>query len=217
MTASRTRPDDRDTGRAPHRRSRRGAVAAVVLAAVPYGSVAARATPSPLPAPKRTYALNISIEDGHSSVRQGDRLTYVTTVTNSGAVASPPLELSQTVVPGLTLVSSTPKATLTGGRIVWGRTLAAGRSARFTAVVTVGRLPDELRRLAAVICASTKSGKRPIVCASDLDLLPARASAPKGGRAPAPGLDRVLRLAGVAVLVLIGLIAVLRVRRRFRR
>ncbi|MFC4589265.1 DUF11 domain-containing protein [Sphaerisporangium corydalis] len=170
--------------RAPARRL--GAAAVVSLVVMPSGTVAAwAAVPSPA-ATERAYALRIGIDDGHSSVRQGDRLTYTTKVSNTGSAGSPPLVLTQTLTPGLKLLSSTPKGKVFPDRIAWNRTLAAGKTDQFSVTVEVGRLPAKLERLAAVACASARSDKRPIVCASHLDRLPG--SSPETLQGPIPGL-----------------------------
>jgi len=139
----------------------------VAFAVAPYGIATAHATAKP----KQTYALRIGIDNGRTRVRTGDRLTYVTKLSNTGAAETPDLLLSQTLVPGVKLISSTPKGTLSGDRITWNRVLPTGKTDQFSVTVEVGRLTGPAQRLAAVVCASTKAGIRPIVCASHLDLL----------------------------------------------
>lgn len=150
------------------------AVVAVSLL-LPWGAVAAPgsvpdAAAHP-PRPKQSFALRIGIDNGHTAVRQGDRLTYVTKISNTGQKETPDLLLSQTLVPGLELISSTPKGKVSGGRITWKSALPTGKTDQFSVTVEVGRLSGQLQRLAAVACAATLTGKRPIVCAAHSDRL----------------------------------------------
>ena len=166
----------------------------VAFAAVSYG------------APKlgNTYALRVGIDDGRTAVRAGDRITYVTKISNTGPVATPALLLSQTLPPGLTLVSSSPPGVLSHGRVLWNETLPAGRTDRFEVTADVGILSG-VTRLAAVACASTKADRRPILCASHIDRL--RTDEAQGGTGgPIP--DRILWYGAGAVgglLILLGL------------
>jgi uncharacterized repeat protein (TIGR01451 family) len=187
------------------------AALAVVFAAAPYGTAPAHAGTKP----KQTYALRIGIDNGRTSVRPGDRLTYVTKVSNTGAAKTPDLLLSQTLVPGLKLISSAPKGVLSADRITWNRALPTGGTGQFSVTVEVGRLARGQQRLAAVACASTKTDKRPIVCASHLDLL--RTTATKGSQSGIGGLlsGRVLwcMIAGTGALLGAG-VMLLRRRRK---
>ncbi|GAA0386005.1 hypothetical protein Acor_26560 [Acrocarpospora corrugata] len=155
------------------------AVAAVALAALPLGTAAAQPSGPPSPKPEPSFALNIAIDNGQTVVRQGDRLTYTTEITNSGAVGSPALWISQNMVPGLRLLSSTPEAEVSSERLEWSRSLAAGEKARFSSTVEVGELSAHLRRLAVVACAAVRDAGRPIVCSAHSDqLAPAAAGLP---------------------------------------
>ncbi|WP_185792689.1 DUF11 domain-containing protein [Actinoallomurus bryophytorum] len=145
-------------------------------------TAAGSATAGAVAKPKQTYALRIGIDDGRKSVRAGDRLTYVTKVSNTGAVRTPDLLLTQTLVPGLELISSTPKGARSGDRITWTRALPTGETDQFSVTVEVGRLTGRPQRLAAVACASAKADRRPIVCASHLDLLRTTATESSGSR-----------------------------------
>ncbi|MDN3358961.1 hypothetical protein [Actinomadura sp. DC4] len=196
------------TGR--HRRFHR-AVLAVAFAAAPYGPATAAGAK-----PKGPPALRIGIDNGHTSVRTGDRLTYVTKVTNTGTTKTPDLLLTQTLVPGLKLITSAPKGELSGDRITWNRALATGRTDRFSVTVEVGRLAQRTQRLAAVVCASAKTDKRPIVCASHLDVL--RDAATDGSESSGPVSGWVLwsTIAGAVVSLVAGAVLLLRRRRKTR-
>ncbi len=195
------------TGR--HRRFYR-AVLAVAFVVVPYG----HATADTATKPKRPPALRIGIDNGHTSVRTGDRLTYVTKVTNTGTTKTPELLLTQTLVPGLKLISSAPKGALTGDRITWNRALPTGRTDRFSVTVEVGRLAARTQRLAAVACASAKTGERPIVCASHLDLLRKTAAEGSKNSGLIPGWVRWSTIAGAGAILAAGAVLFLRRRRK---
>ena len=76
--------------------------------------------------------------------------------------------------------------------------------------------PDHLLRLATVACASAMRDGRPIVCATHSDRLPAGAAAEaEAARAAAPPVNRLWYVgAGLLVLVLTGVLAARRARRR---
>jgi uncharacterized repeat protein (TIGR01451 family) len=162
--------------------------AIAVLAMTPLGPVTAHAAGPGPSKPKQSYALRIGIDNGRTNVRTGDRLTYVTKVSNTGTAKTPDLLLTQTLLPGIKLLSSAPKGTLSQGRITWNQSLPTGKTNEFRVTVEVGRLQSRPKRLAAVACASTKTAKRPIVCASHLDLLDGTATTAPKGRLGGPAL-----------------------------
>ncbi|GII85760.1 hypothetical protein Ssi03_37500 [Sphaerisporangium siamense] len=184
--------------------------AALVASAGGFTAAAAHAT-VPHPA-EPAYALRIGIDNGQTSVRPGDRLTYTIQVSNTGAKDSPDLVLKQMVPPGLKVLSSTPEGTLAKDSIAWRRAVPAGRTDRLSVAVEVGSFPAQLRRLAAVVCASVKNEKRPIVCATDLDRLPS-AAPPPGGASMGAGLWWAL---GAVLAVLVAFLGP-RARRALRR
>jgi uncharacterized repeat protein (TIGR01451 family) len=152
---------------------------AIALAATPFwvGPAAAAGTSQPEPTskptsePKQSFALRIRIDDGRTHVRTGDRLTYTIKVGNTGAEQTPELLLTQSLLPGIKLISSRPKGVLSRGQVVWNKVLPPGKTAQLSVTVEVGRLPVRQQRLAAIACASNKANGRPIVCASHLDLV----------------------------------------------
>ncbi|WP_181871430.1 DUF11 domain-containing protein [Sphaerisporangium album] len=173
---------------------------AAALAALPLGSTAAAHAAAPHPAgPDKSYALRIGIENGHSSVRPGEHLTYTIEVSNTGVKDSPDLLLTQMLAPGVKVLSSTPQGTVSVGRIAWKRAVPAGKTERLSVAVEIGSFPAQLQRLAAVVCASVKKEKRPIVCATDLDRLPA--AAPQTPQPHATGGRWYALAAALAVLL----------------
>ncbi|WP_459801645.1 hypothetical protein [Herbidospora sp. RD11066] len=153
--------------------------------------------------------LSIVVNDGHDAVRPGDRLTYTTTVTNIGGGAAPPLDISQTLGPGLSLVASTPAGTSAGGRVGWTRPMKAGESAKFTVTVDVGRQAPGTERLAVVSCAAKAGTGRPLVCATDSAPLTPAPVAMKTQKTPAS-------VAWGAAAALVAVLGVLVWRRRVR-
>jgi uncharacterized repeat protein (TIGR01451 family) len=198
----------------PRSRHLRSAVALSFIA-LPLGMVMTPAAAASAPKPKQPFALRIGIDDGRTTVRPGDRLTYTTKISNTGRERTPGLVLTQTLVPGLKLVSSTPEGTVSAGQIIWKSTLPAGKTDQFSATVQVGRLPGQLQRLAAVACASNKIGKRPIVCAAHSDRLQAPAPTGLAHRVTALALSRALwwTAAGVGALLMTALTLFVRRRR----
>nr|WP_062339921.1 DUF11 domain-containing protein [Herbidospora sakaeratensis] len=105
-----------------------------------------------------TYSdeLSIAVEAGRETVRPGDRLTYTTTVRNLGTDATPALDVSYTLAPGLVLVSD---------GVRWTSRIPARADARFTVTVEVGREPGT-RPLTVVACVARTGDGTPLACAS---------------------------------------------------
>lgn len=174
----------------------------------------------------RVPGLRISIGDGRTTAQVGDRLSYTVLVQNSGARRSPPLKITQTLPPGLRLVSASRHGVARAGGVTWRAELPAGGKDTFSLQAQVTRLAARQSRLAAVACATLADSRTPIVCAAHLDRLPGapaavsarRAVTPPGRRAAAPATRTlpgyavgVLAVLAAAVLVIV---AGRRVRRR---
>ncbi|WP_062443665.1 DUF11 domain-containing protein [Herbidospora daliensis] len=144
-----------------------------------------------------TYSdeLSIAVEAGRATVRPGDRLTYTTTVRNLGADATPALDVSHTLAPGLVLVSD---------GLHWTSRIPAKADARFTVTVDVAREPGA-RPLTVTACVTRAGDGTPLVCAS-------------GSAAVQAGAPFWWGAAGVlVVLVVVALLVVLRMRYPFDR
>ncbi|WP_170322917.1 DUF11 domain-containing protein [Acrocarpospora macrocephala] len=150
--------------------SRAHVAAAVTLIAVQSGMGAAHASVAPEPE-ETPLPLNISIDNGHTSVRQGDRLTYTIKISNTGDAETPVLRVFQATVPGLEVLSTTPEATASAKRIEWSKSLSAREEAEFSVIAQVGPQAPQMQRLTVVACASNKSTDRPVVCAAHSDRL----------------------------------------------
>ncbi|MEU4829852.1 hypothetical protein [Streptosporangium sp. NPDC023615] len=168
-------------------------------------------------------SLSIDIDNGRTSVEEGDRLTYVVTVRNTGTSRVRGLDLTQSLPPGLTFVSADGHGTATKERVRWTADVPAGKAVTFRTVAEVGATPEDLLRLASIACASTEGSDRPIVCATHSDQLPAGAAAAEAAHVTAhPVTSRLWYVAGGAgllalVLVVLPVVRRGRGRRRLRR
>lgn len=173
-----------------------GVAAAVLLLPLPAGAATAAAGAA---APQ----LSIAIDNGRTSVRSGDTLTYVVTVRNLGTVDAVGLLVSQSMPIGLTFGSADPPATTRSGGVGWVSDLAAGGEVVFRSTATVSDTPTDLFRLASVACAATSADGPPVVCATHSDQLPAGATAEAARPTDATSstVDRRWYLAGGGALV----------------
>jgi uncharacterized repeat protein (TIGR01451 family) len=203
--------------------TRAAAVLAVGLIAMPAAMAASHPTathPKPPPtalAPRasRTPGLTISISDGRVAARAGDRLTYTVSVRNSGTVAVRRLQVTQTLSPGLELLSASDHGAAAGGDVSWTASLPVGGTRTFVAVTRLTRTPATLLRLAAIACVTLPGSSRPLVCAAHLDRLPALAAASTSRSGHSIGNVATYIAAGLAVLAL-GLLTAIVARRRGR-
>jgi uncharacterized repeat protein (TIGR01451 family) len=207
-----TTPAARATAGSPTAKPKTGSPAAKGQAAP--GTAAAR-----LP---RVPGLRISIGDGRTMARVGDRLTYTVLVQNSGAHRSPQLKITQILPPGLQFISASSHGVARAGDVVWSADLAAGGHDTFRLQAQVTRPAERQSRLAAVACATLAGSRTPIVCAAHLDRLPGtpavaprrRAAALATSSLPGYAAGVVIVVAACALAIVTGLR--LRVRRRRR-
>jgi uncharacterized repeat protein (TIGR01451 family) len=198
------------------------AALAVGLIAMPAAmAVSHPATSHPDPSPaasaaraSRTPALTISISDGHVAARAGDKLTYTVSVRNSGPVAVRRLKVTETLS-GSEFLSASDHGVAAGGDVSWTASLPVGGRRTFVDVTRVTRTPPTLLSLAAVACVTLPGSSRPIVCAAHLDRLPAVAAASTSRSGHSVGNVRMYTAAGLAVLAL-GLVTAILARRRGR-
>ncbi|MEV8638149.1 hypothetical protein AB0395_41500 [Streptosporangium sp. NPDC051023] len=134
--------------------------------------------------------LSIGIDNGRTTTKEGDRLTYTVTVHNIGTTDARKLRLVQTMPSGLRFVSADGHGTSKEGEVAWNVDLPAGKDATFHTTAQVLATPEDLLRLATIACASAAGGDRPIVCATHSDQLPAGAAAEAAGRAISSATDR---------------------------
>lgn len=173
------------------RRVRGGLVLAAALLGgplLPVGMSAlqapAFAADAPTPPDKEDTAapdLAIGIDDGHTDVRGGDRLTYTVRIRNIGTEDADDLLITQTLPAGARFGSADRDGVLRDGTVTWHTDLPAGRDTTFAVHAEVGQPASNQLRLASVACARVDGDSPPIVCAADSDRLPV------GRDAAAPG------------------------------
>jgi uncharacterized repeat protein (TIGR01451 family) len=168
--------------------------------------------------------LSIDVNDGRTAVKPGDLLRYVVEVHNIGTTTARHLLLTQTLPPGMRLISASRHGAARAGRVSWWVSLPVGHSGTFRVVGRAGRTPAHLLRLATVACAAADGSIKPVVCAAHSDRLPAGAlaAALKPGTAAAGNqTTRRYVTVVVAALVLAALTLIvprrLALRRRARR
>lgn len=151
---------------------------ALVTALLPHTSASSQPHPKARPS-ARTSAVpqvNIAITDGRISAAQGDQLTYTIKVQNLGTTSTRNLRILQTLPPGLALVSADHGGSASAGHVSWIVNLNPGEESTVATIGHVGRTPADLLRLASVVCATAKGDRKPLVCATHSDLLPAAAA-----------------------------------------
>ena len=151
-----------------------GLIAIPVAAATGHPAVP-RTAPA-LPSP-RTPGLTISVTDGRAAATAGDRLTYTVSIRDTSITAAPHLKITQTLSPGLQLISASGNGVATAGQIAWHASLPAGGTRTFQVTALVTRTPARELRLAAIACAALPGSSRPVICAAHLDQLPAATAA----------------------------------------
>jgi uncharacterized repeat protein (TIGR01451 family) len=173
--------------------------------------------PHTAPAAKasRTPGLTISVSDGHVTARAGEKLTYTVSVRNSGAIAVPRLKVTQTLASGVEFLSASDHGVAKGGNVSWTASLPVGGKQTFVDVTRVTRTPATLLRLAAVACVTLPGGRSPVVCGAHLDRLPALAAGPASRSGHSAGNVPTYTAAGLAVLA-VGLLTAVIARRRGR-
>jgi uncharacterized repeat protein (TIGR01451 family) len=143
-------------------------VIAAALATAPTLAVAAPPPPQ----------LSITVDNGHTSTRTGEKLDYTITVTNLGGKAVKDLQVTETVPAGSKFVSADAKGQHKAGKVTWKVTVDASKKAVLRTTLAVNAsTPPELLRLATVACAHLTAKAPPLVCAADSDQLPAGAAA----------------------------------------
>lgn len=201
----------------PGQRIRLGRSAIVVLALTlgvlwSVGSTGAAAAPAPAAGPQ----LSIAVDNGRTSVKKGDALSYTVTVRNLGDKKISHLQVTQTMPAGMSFTSADSRGTEKAGTIGWQIDVKAGATRTLHSKAMVTTTPDALLRLATVACATVSSKGPPIVCASHSDELPAGAAAASvaAGAGSSSSTLRTWWLALAAVVVLGAGATLLLVRRR---
>lgn len=163
--------------------------------------------------------LTISVSDGQTTANAGEQLTYLISIRDAGTAAVPHLKITQTMAPGVKVLSASRHGVAAGGQVAWYATIPAGGTETFSVTARVTQTPPRELRLAAVACATPQGSSRPIICAAHLDNLPAAAAAASpGARAAGSSDERLAAYAGaglgVVVLIVAGLTVMAARRRR---
>ncbi|SNQ50832.1 conserved exported hypothetical protein [Frankia canadensis] len=204
------------------RKVRAGVVLAAALLGGPlftFGMLAtsvpalAADAPSPPDEDAAGVDLAIGIDDGHTSVAVGDRVTYTVKIRNIGTVDADDLVVTQTLPAGVRFGSADRDGVISAGTVTWHTDLAAGRDTAVVVHGEVAKLPPGQLRLASVACATAHGDSRPIVCAADSDRLPAGGAAGASGAGshaaggPPGWLVTLYVGAGVVAALLVGIVA----------
>jgi uncharacterized repeat protein (TIGR01451 family) len=130
--------------------------------------------------------LAIKVTDGRLTAATGETLAYTTTLENQGASAVKRLVISQSIPREAAFVSADSGGAVEGSSVRWTVSLKVGAKVTMHSKLSVSVPPRDVLRLASVSCASLTVKSAPIVCASDLDQLPAGASAAAAAAVAAP-------------------------------
>jgi len=155
--------------------------------------------------------LDIAVTDGRSSAAVGDQLTYTIKVRNLGTTTANNLQISESLPAGLKLVSTDGGGAADADRIIWSMDLKPGADATLTTVGRVGQTPSTLLRLATVACAAVAQGRKPLVCATHSDLLPAGAAVAVANR---PTSHRIWYAIGAVAIAAVAMAAAILLSRR---
>ncbi|MEU4804267.1 hypothetical protein [Actinosynnema sp. NPDC023587] len=164
-----------------------------------------------------TEGLSISIDNAHDQVRGGDELAYEITVRNTGSSDVEGLRVSQSVPPGLRVVTADQDGRTSETSVEWTATVPAGKDLTLTDKAVFDTAPDGTARLASSVCAYRPGETRPLVCSTDSDEL--AAAVPASAQSSAwwwPPVLAVVVLAVVVLAVAVGAFALFRRRRRHR-
>jgi uncharacterized repeat protein (TIGR01451 family) len=175
---------------------------------------------SPAVAAPAKPQLNIAIDDGQTSAKNGDALGYTITIRNTGAAVAHRLAVTQTLPQGLSFKSADAAGVVKTGAVHWTVTVKPGGKAVMHTAMTVTATPKGTLRLATVACASTSAKGPPLVCASHSDQLPAGAAAaahqkPASSSGASSSNSHVWWFVGGAAVVVL-LVGLSRLRRRRR-
>ncbi len=209
-----------------------GILASMLAGPVLIGTVlagpaaAASGTAQPAPRPSRPPAgrapavpqLTISISDGRKSVQAGERLTYTVLVSNGGG-REQHLKITQTLPPGLRLVSANRSGLASRNLVTWRSGVPARGTQTFRLTAQVIRTPARVTQLASIACAAAGS-VRPLVCAAAMNRIPASAAAvaTRRGRPSGGGSSGWAAVGWVFLAVLaVGLVLLAGLRARSRR
>jgi hypothetical protein len=138
-------------------------------------------------------ALSIALTNGVETVGAGTKVAYTVTVRNQGAKHLPGLRIEQELPAGATSPAAGQRARVVGGKAVWTADVRAHGRTVLTSSARVSTREAGALRAASTACAYLPKSQVPVVCSSDMDLLP---TGSKAGSAPLPGPQAAAAPAG---------------------
>ncbi|PSK96303.1 putative repeat protein (TIGR01451 family) [Murinocardiopsis flavida] len=185
----------------------RAPIRTVATAAVLAWGFAAPAVADGGPATAGRPALSIAVSDTLDTMAKGDHTTYRITLRNDGAEDVEGVAVHQTLPVGMALLDHAPEGARTDTGVSWAADLPAGAEVEYTVRARMGASDADVWRATATACATRGAGTRPLVCASDANLLPAGAAAGGGPRgthdAGVPAARWQLAVAAAVVLAVV--------------
>lgn len=121
---------------------------------------------------KRPPAMSIELTNGVDTVRSGAELTYTVTLLNQDMANLTGLRVEQVLPSGSTAAAAGQRAKVAGGRAVWTADVQGHGRTVLTSSARLGAARAGALRAASTVCAYLPKSQVPVVCSSDMDLLP---------------------------------------------
>ncbi|MFJ9519880.1 hypothetical protein ACIRPK_16670 [Kitasatospora sp. NPDC101801] len=184
--------------------------AAALAVALATAAAPVRAEDGPTARPE----LSISLDDGQDRAQAGERITWTVTLHNHGDRPVTGLRIEQVLPAGARPAGGSSDTVTPTGAAIWRDVTLGPRTARSLQVAAdLGATGDTALHSSSVVCAYRGDDAAPLVCADDLDLLPAGERALAAADSP-PSLPWLPAVA-TAVLAAVGAVLIA-VRRRDR-
>ncbi|MFI0977047.1 hypothetical protein ACH4SP_08470 [Streptomyces sp. NPDC021093] len=121
---------------------------------------------------KNPPAMSIALTDGVDTVSSGSRLAYTVTVQNQGPTNLAGLRIEQALPSGASAAAAGQRAKVAGGKAVWTADVRGHGKTVLTSTATLGSAQTGALRAASTVCAYLPKSHVPVVCSSDMNLLP---------------------------------------------
>ncbi|MFD3514649.1 hypothetical protein [Streptomyces sp. NPDC058657] len=122
-------------------------------------------------------ALSLSLTDGVETVGAGTEVGYTVTVHNRGAAHLVGLRIEQQLPAGASAAGAGQRAKVRDGKAVWTADVRAHGKTVLTSSARVAAKETGALRAASTACAYLAGSAVPVVCSSDMDMLPSGAKA----------------------------------------